>query len=693
MPDLVLEIGTEEVPANAVVPALEQLRQLMEELLSVQRLSHGGVETLGTPRRLVACARDVATRQADAVVEIKGPPASVAFDAEGKPTRAADGFARRNQVDVGTLVIRDNYVYAEKREIGAPAVSVLARALPELFPALNFPKFMRWGEGLFRFSRPIRWILCLLGEEVVPFTVAEVTSGNVTMGHRVLGPGPHPVRTAADYFHVVRDAGVILSGQERREQIVQQGNTPSAEAGGHVIWDPSLLEEVTYVVEWPTAFLGRFSEEYLSLPRPVLVSVMKKHQRYFTLEGPDGRLLPRFLAVRNGGDFGLDQVREGNERVLAFRFNDAVFYDAEDRKTTLAEKRERLRRVVFLENVGSLYDKSVRLERLLATLCERLGRTADIPLARRAAALAKADLVSQMVIELPELQGIMGGEYARGDGEPAEVAEAIAEHYLPRAAGDPLPASFLGRLLSLADRLDTLAATFSLGLIPTGSFDPFGLRRHAAAVVAILAALPPLRQEDLLRLARRMLEEQGFAAIAARPVDQVVAELMGLLRSRLEAMLDEEGIRADVSAAVLAVGCNVVPEVLQRARFLQRQADSAPEVFNRVATVATRVRNIVRPTDASPPVGDLERLEHPTERDLAAAVQEREEIWRQMAARADWDCLWRSWDDLRPLIDQFFVDVLVMAEDPALRAARLSLLRALDDSFRSLADFSRVVVA
>lgn len=689
MPDFVLEIGTEEVPASAVVPALAQLRLLLEQRLRVERIGFREVRTLGTPRRLVALASGVADRQEDAEIEIGGPPARVAYDEAGNPTPAAEGFARKNQVSLADLEVRPtprgDYVFAVRREEGRSSLEVLARVLPDIPGTLNFPKFMRWGEGQFRFVRPIRWILCLLGDQVVALEVEGIRSGRQTFGHRVLGAGPFEVPSADAYEETVRRGGVVLDPEERREWIVREGDALAEAEGLRIAWDPALLQEVTFVVEQPTAFLGRFSEEYLRLPRPVLVSAMRKHQRYFTVEDAEGGLAPRFLAVRNGGRQGLDVVRKGNERVLAFRFNDAVFYFDEDRKTTLAEKRERLKRIVFIERMGTVWDRSERLIRGIEALCRDVGAEERRAAATRAAELCKADLASQMVVELPELQGVMGREYALLEGEPPEVAEAIGEHYRPRGAGDAIPETALGRYLSLVDRLDTLAATFSLGLVPSGSFDPFGLRRQATGAVAILRELPDM--VSLSALVERALATLG--QVEGREPASARDPILALITGRMEAALEEAGVRGDLIGAALAAGANHVPSTFARARFIQERATVDPETFERIVTVATRVRNIVRPAAAAD--GDLARLEHPTEKQLAALVERDDPEVRDAIARGDWGAAWAVWDSVRPDIDRFFVDVLVMAEDPALRAARLSLLRRLDAWFLALADFSKVV--
>lgn len=700
MPDFVLEIGTEEVPAAAMVPALEQLNSLMGELLTRERIGFGEVRTQGTPRRLVAYVTGVAERQEDALLQHRGPARAVAFDAAGNPTRAAEGFARRYGLSAADLQVRQTetgeYAFAEQKVEGQPTTDVLAGALPGVLSSLSFPKFMRWGEGSHRFSRPVRWIVALLGSEVVATEACGVSAGRESFGHRFLPvrgePGVYRVAVegAETYFDRLRDAHIVADPAERRRLIQEQGNALAEADGVKVVWDPELLDEVTFVVEHPRAFMGRFSEDYLRLPRPVLVSAMRKHQRYFYLENPDGSLAPRFLAVRNGDETGLDIVRAGNERVLIFRFNDAVHHYNEDLKSTLAEKRERLKRVIFLEKLGTMWDKSVRLEAVVTRLCAQLGRADAADAARDAARLCKADLASNMVGELPELQGVMGREYALHEGLSVEVAQAIGEQYLPKAAGDALPPSLLGRLLALADRMDILTAAFSLGYVPTGSSDPFGLRRAAMGVVALLAELPA--EVTLSSLVDRSLAsfagEAYYQAAKPRPADEVRANLLRFFRPRVEAVLEEAGTRLDLTEAVLGVGFDSIPTTLSRAAFLRAGAGGAG--WEPVVQVATRIRNILKPTDGAPVAGNLAHLEHATEQRLAADVQARESALREKLAAGDWPGAWEEWTALCPAVDQFFVDVLVNAENPDLRAARQALLRKLDATFTQLADFSKI---
>ncbi len=734
MPDLLLEVGTEELPSGAVAGALDQLQAAVANRLSEARLAAQGVRVYGTPRRMVVYATGVPERQPDQSREAKGPAKSVAFDGEGKPTGAAMGFARKQGVPVDALEVvstsQGEYVMARVMDVGRSAVEVLGGLLTEAVLGLTFPKMMRWGGGGLRFARPVRWIVALLGSEVVPMEIAGVTSGRESRGHRFLAPQPFEVPDAGSYFGLIRDAFVEIEPEKRGEMIVEQGTRLAESAEGQVPWDLDLLDENQWLVEWPTALLGSFDPQYLELPRPVLITAMKKHQRFFPVEGPDGNLLPRFISVRNGGDRALDQVREGNERVLTARFADASFFYKQDQAQPLEAFTERLSRILFQEKLGTLHEKRLRLERLMGALADASGLPAEqAPLAVRAAKLCKADLATQMVMELPALQGVVGREYALAAGEPPLVAEAIAEHYQPRSASDTLPASPIGRLLAVADRMDTLVGYVGIGILPSGSSDPYGLRRAAHGVVQILADdvhLPSLLG-IAVQAARAYREENGLDF----PLDPLCNDLRGLFNQRLEAYLQERDIRYDLIAAALsgsAIYSTLVYGVVRRAFALQALAGDLD--FVPTVTVAGRVANILRSAGlaAGPPPGFahlppvrgeageggssgersaeravsvLESLARAVDRDRLTEESERrlfEEADRlvpevaRLSAEYDYPGVYRTLTPLRATVDRFFDDVLVMAEDPAVRQNRLALLSFVDALYKTLADFTKVVV-
>lgn len=730
MPDLLLELGTEEMPARAIADALDQLKAEVAQGLVAARLGAEEVRVYGTPRRLIVFAEGVPERQTDEQREVRGPAKAAAYDKDGKPTGAAIGFARKQGVDVSTLetvTVGDaEYVLARVTEIGKPSVEVLGPMLASALQKLTFPKLMRWGDqsqGGIRYVRPIRWILCLLDEEVVPLEVAGIPSGRETRGHRFLSPDSFEVGAAQDLPQMLRLAGVLIDPEERKQSIVGQANALAEEIGGRVPWDEGLLEENVYLVEWPTGLRGNFDPDYLNLPRPVLVTAMKKHQRYFPIEDSEGKLLPHFIAIRNGSDEHLDIVQEGNERVLTARFSDAAYFFRQDRESSLDDMAGQLDRLLFQEKLGTLAQKRERLQLLVGAIADSLGfdasRRQEIV---RAAALCKADLVSRMVIELPALQGIMGREYALSADEPATVADAIAEHYQPRSAGDTLPSSDLGRLLAVADRIDTLVGYVGLGILPSGSSDPYGLRRAAQGVVQILALQPemPSLIEMCVQSAQtyKQVNDEDF------PLDPLCNDLRVLFDQRLNAYLDERGVRYDLIDAALSGGSLYSTRIyatVQRGEALQTLANDAD--FVPTTQAAARTANILR--SANLPLTDplvpgkegihggnahsVERavsllnqvarrvdtklLQEPSELRLfheASALQP--EVARR-AAVYDYPALYRELNGLREPVNTFFDDVMVMVEDTAIRANRLALLSFVDTLYKTLADFTKVVVA
>ena len=717
MPELLLEVGTEEMPAGAVQNALDQLREVASSRLEEARLTPTRVHVYGTPRRLILLADGVPQHQPDAVVEVRGPSRSVAFDAAGHPTNAARGFARKHGVDVDALHVVDTpqgeYVYARVRQQGKPAVEVLPDLLAQAVLGLYFPKMMRWGEGSVRFVRPIRWILALLGEEELPVEIAGVRAGLRTWGHRFLTSGPYQVHSASGYLQKLKELAVLADPDERRREIVRQANELASSVGGVVPWDEALLDENVWLVEYPTALLGRFDTVYLDLPRPVLVTAMKKHQRAFPIEDREGHLLPYFIAVRNGGLRSADVVREGYERVLTARFADARYFYEEDRKVSFEDMAQRLSRALFQEKLGTLAQKRERLEKLSAKIADARGMDATgRALLARAAFLAKADLASRMVTELPALQGIIGREYALERGEDPRVADAIAEHYLPRTAGDRLPDSPIGKTLAVADRLDTLVGYYAVGARPSGSSDPYGLRRAAQAVVQILAEdaeAPTL--SALVCFARDTYAEANGLEIL---LDELWPELRALFDQRLEALLEERGIRYDLADAALGAAPVLAYHVyagLRRAEALQTAAQD--DAFVAMTNAAGRVANILaaagmraepphpceRQTDANHLLGvlaaqtDARLLHEAAERALYAEAEALTQKVAQLAGSFDFAGLYAALVPMGHVVDRFFDEVLVMTDDSSLRNNRLALLRWVDGLYRSLADFSKVVVA
>jgi len=700
--DLLFEIGVEEIPAPAVLPALEQLERPLVKALDEARLAHGEVRTCGTPRRLAIISRDVALRQPDLEQEVKGPPAAAAFDADGNPTRAAEGFASGKGLSVDDLEVRPtdrgDYVFATVAQPGRAAVEVLPGILRDATSSLTFPKTMRWGSSDFRFARPIRWIVALLGGDVVPVEIAGLHSDRLTWGHRFLSDGPVALDEPSQYLDALEAAYVIADHERRQGMIAEDARAAAEQAGGRVRLDADLLEEVNFMVEYPTALVGHFGSRYLELPDDVIVTVMSGHQRYFAVENPDGTLQPLFVAIRNGDDQGLDLVRQGNERVIEPRLADAEFYLTEDMRTPLPDRVEDLRRVTYIEGMGSLHDKTLRLEGLVRWLCERVAQVErhHEDHAARAATLSKCDLTTTMIgdTKLAKLQGRVGAEYARRSGEPEEVALAIAEQYRPLAAADRPPATTPGRLVALADKTDHLAACFRLGMRPTGSADPHALRRGAAGIVRII--LDARWRIDVPAFIRAALDAlPGVTEEHAIPPDQATAQLEEFLAARLQAELETHAVGYDLARAVLAAPCPDLLDAFDRALALRNTRTGDPD-FDLVVIAAERTANIVRGPKAEEELAlDAEALTEPEEKALHEAYTAAAATLARALADddgRDYAAAWQALAELRGPIDSFFDAVLVMAEDDAVRRNRLALLAAVDDLFLRMLDVQQIVI-
>ena len=677
--DLLFEIGTEEIPAHVMPHLLEDLAQLAETMLKEHRLSYEKVRTLGTPRRAALIVTGLAERQEDVNTETRGPSVAIAFDADGNPTKAGAGFARGQGVDPSALIQRDGYVYASVHESGAATAELLTSLLPDLVRAIPLPNSMRWGDLDFRFIRPIRWFVALYGTEIVPFTLAGVTSGNHSRGHRTLAPADFVITSAADYEAACEKAYIIVDPERRRAMICEQITETAKACGGTAEITPDLLEEVLYLVEYPTALSGSFEEKYLALPAEAVITPMRDHQRYFPVKAADGSLLPAFITVRNGGKAHLDVVAHGNERVLRARLADAQFFFDEDRKKSLAEHREKLKTVVFQRGLGSMYEKTERLMALTTAIVEEMaaGDTDDAALAdaRRAAELSKADLVTGMVTEFTELQGIMGREYALLDGEDPAVARAIDEQYMPRFAGDELPQTPLGVALSVADKIDNIVGTFSQGRIPTGSQDPFGLRRQALGLVLML-----IEQESTMLLSD-LVDEACDLYDLEEFRDKMQVYVADFIRLRLKNVLSERGVRYDVQEAVLG-DVDLVADVPVRAAYVERLL--ASEGGEALVQSFVRVGNIARSVTGGTVDPALFKAEE--EGALLSAYQ------AAAAARAEGEDTLPTEQALGRAIDTFFDAVMVMDKDARVKENRLSLLKMIDDYLLETADYSKIVL-
>ncbi len=679
--DFLLEIGVEELPAGDVADALAQLEQAAPALFDSLRLSHDTLKVYATPRRLVVYAHRLAPRQPDLETEVKGPPARAAFDADGNPTKAAIGFARSKGVDPADLrrasIDGGEYVVARVREPGRHAVEVLAEALPDFIAGIKFGKSMRWNASGVSFSRPIRWLVALFGQTVIPFTYAGLASGNVTRGLRPFDSPETTISDAAGYFRALASQGIVLDTAERQTLIMEQARRLAAEVGGRIPADADLLVEIANLVERPTALRGAFDPEHLRLPREVLVTVMRKHQRYFAVEDEAGQLLPYFIAVRNGDREHLDKVIHGNEHVLRARFADAAYFYAKDTTRPLADFLPRLGTLTFQEKLGSMLEKNNRVAALVPVMADLLGLSAaDREVAARAAALAKADLATQMVVEMTSLQGVMGRIYALAGGEPRPVAEAIFEHWLPRGAGDRLPETPAGITLALLDRLDSLAGLFAAGLAPRATADPYGLRRAALGVVQIL-----IERGIDLDLAEAL---RPVAAAQPIPVDEAtIAAVLDFIAGRLRVYLQGDERGAHLIEAVLA----------EQSRNPYRAALGVGEL----AVWTTRpdwpaildsFARCVRITRDQPRYSlNPDLLREDAEIALFEAYEAAAAL---LGPRDNVGAMLTAFETMIPAVTRFFTEVLVMDEDLALRQNRLALLQAIAGLAAGRADFSQL---
>lgn len=682
--DILLEIGTEEIPAKFMPGILKQLADVAAAKFAEKRIAYGSINTYGTPRRLALLVREAAEQQADKHSENKGPAVKIAFDANGAPTKAAQGFARGQGVDVSALTVKDGYVYATVHETGQPVADLLPELLPEIISSLNFAKSMRWGNLDVRFVRPIRWLVALLDSTVIPFSVAEVAADNKSYGHRFLSKGPIVINRVDEYFTKLTENHVMVDQNLRREVIREQVEKLAVQQGGTASIDEELLEEVVFLVEYPTALCGSFEEKYLALPTEAVITPMREHQRYFPVFAKDGKLLPVFITVRNGGLDYIDIVRHGNERVLRARLADAQFFFEEDKKVPLAKRVEKLKTIVFQEGLGTLFDKSLRMQRLAAFVAKAAAiADSELTTIERGAQLAKADLVTGMVCEFTELQGVMGREYALLNGESPATAQAIFEHYLPRFAGDVLPETPAGRAISIADKIDNIVATFSRGLIPSGSQDPFALRRQALGVTNILISAK--YHVSLTEIVNTAMDLLGISEPERR--SKLLNDVQDFFQLRLKNVLTDDGMRYDMIDAILAVGTDDIYDTWLRAKALSLEGGTV--AMQRAVQALTRVGNLAKNAQADSVDAALFIAE--AEQDLYRAYQQAN---TQIAAKTqvkDYAGVLKVIADLAAPIDAFFGQIMVMVEEIPVRNNRLALLKAITNLTQDIADFSKIV--
>ena len=664
--DLLFEIGAEEIPAGFMPNILGQLKQLAETKLNDAHLPFESIATYGTPRRLALIVKGLADTSAEISERHKGPSASIAYDADGNATKAAIGFARGKGLDVADLVVEDGYIYAETKTAGVPAKDIVTDMLPQLITGLNFPKSMHWGNLDAKFVRPVRWLVALLDEEVIPVEFATVKSGNVTRGHRFLGADEITIKNAASYVDTLKENFVMVDQDARRELISKQLHDMAASKNASIVWDDDLLEEINYLVEWPTALCGGFEESYLALPDAAIITPMKDHQRYFPLVDQDGKLLPMFLTVRNGSDHSIEVVQAGNERVLRARLDDAKFFFNEDRKKPLIDRQDGLTKIVFQEGLGNLADKTERLltlGRVFSEECE-LHEDARVVL-ERATELAKTDLTTGMVTEFTELQGVMGKEYALLDGESPEVAEAIFEQYLPRFAGDVLPQTEAGKVLSIIDKIDNIVATFSRGLIPTGSQDPYALRRQTIGILNIL-----LNSEWNISLRPIIVESMNLLNVPADKQDELLGQVEEFITLRLKNIFLDREVPHHVIDLLLSNNELSVADAegLVKA-LLANRIDENVELVQ----AFTRMYNLVK--DVTYTGVDESLFREEAERALYEATTKASEASIDAWDKNDYDAVVAVPATLVPVINTFFEDVMVMDKDEAIKANRLQLVR------------------
>jgi len=664
--DLLFEIGAEEIPAGFMPNILGQLKQLAETKLNDAHLPFESIATYGTPRRLALIVKGLADTSAEISERHKGPSASIAYDADGNATKAAIGFARGKGLDVADLVVEDGYIYAETKTAGVPAKDIVTDMLPQLITGLNFPKSMHWGNLDAKFVRPVRWLVALLNEEVIPVEFATVKSGNVTRGHRFLGADEITIKNAASYVDTLKENFVMVDQDARRELISKQLHDIAASKNASIVWDDDLLEEINYLVEWPTALCGGFEESYLALPDAAIITPMKDHQRYFPLVGQDGKLLPMFLTVRNGSDHSIEVVQAGNERVLRARLDDAKFFFNEDRKKPLIDRQDGLTKIVFQEGLGNLADKTERLLRLGRVFGEECGLHEDAAVVlERATELAKTDLTTGMVTEFTELQGVMGKEYALLDGESPEVAEAIFEQYLPRFAGDVLPQTEAGKVLSIIDKVDNIVATFSRGLIPTGSQDPYALRRQTIGILNIL-----LGSEWNISLRPIFKASMELLNVAAEKQDELLGQVEEFFTLRLKNIFLDREVPYHVIDLLLSNNELSVADAegLVNA-LLANRIDENVELVQ----AYTRMYNLVKDVEYTGVNSDL--LKEDAEKALFEAASKASEDSLAAWEANDYTAVVAVPATLVPAINKFFEDVMVMDKDEAVKANRLQLVR------------------
>lgn len=681
---LAFEIGTEEIPAFDLAGAVKQLSTMVPSLLDDAAIPHGAVKIFSSPRRLIVIAEEIPEATEEKNEVFKGPSAKIAFDAEGNPTKAAQGFARGKGVDPSSLVVEDGYVYARTHTPSVNVASLLSSVLNKIIHGLSWPRSQRWGVQSEYFTRPVRWIVVLFGNEVIDFTFAGLVAGRTTYGHRFLAPGPFEVADADSLVDVVRSASVIPSEAER-EQVIREGVAKAeAETGFTAVLHPKTLVEVINLAEYPTVLVGTFDEEFLKVPEEIIVDAMLVHQRYFPLYDKDGKLTNRFIVVSNGDPACAETIVDGNERVVRARLYDAKFFYDEDLKQPLESYVDHLGEVVFQEKLGTMLDKTNRIQRLADHLAEDAGLAGqDLSDVERAARLCKADLVTSAVVEFTSVQGVMGSYYAAASGETAQVAQAIEQHYRPRFAGDEAPDTVVGKIVAIADKLDTVCGLFAVGQGPTGSSDPFALRRSAIGIVAMLSG------KDAVEVSLVAAIDAALASYAQQGIefdtDAVRRDVIEFFITRTKVMMRDAGNSIDAIDAVLSAGIQEPVELINRVSALEAARSEQPEVFEDLATAYARANNLC---DSKLGTEVDEGLLSEVEQALVRAVCQAESNVASALENNNYAAALSELAALRKPIDLFFENTMVMDEDQALRENRLRLLNSFVAVFANVADFA-----
>ncbi|MBD3107583.1 glycine--tRNA ligase subunit beta [Bacillus sp. AGMB 02131] len=685
--DLLIEIGLEELPARFVTDAIEQLQAKVQKWFEEKKIGYADIHKYSTPRRLAIVVTDVNEMQADTKEEAKGPAKKIAQDAEGNWSKAAIGFARGQGVSVEDIYFKEikgvEYVHVMKFTKGQQVKELIVE-LKDIITSLTFPKNMRWANNDMRYARPIKWMIALFGNEIIPFSITNVETSNTTMGHRFLGTKVE-IAEPAQYVQKLEEQFVIADSEKRKNMILAQLKQMEQENGWVIPVDEDLLEEVNNLVEYPTALFGKFEEEYLELPDRVLITSMKEHQRYFPVKNEAGELLPFFVTVRNGSDHGIATVARGNEKVLRARLADAAFFYREDQQKEINDCLKKLETIVYHEEIGTLAEKVSRVRELTGKISEAMNiNESTRRLADRTAEIAKFDLVTGMVYEFPELQGYMGERYARIKGEDEAVAVAINEHYMPRHAEDSVPSSEIGAIVSVAEKMDTIIANFAINNIPTGSQDPYALRRQASGIVQILLEKKwPVSLEAVIDLALEPIIEQGFAK---REAAEIKADLISFFEARIKHHLNEQQVRYDLIDAVLTGEIGIVSSLVNRALVLEKAKGESS--FKETVEALSRVMNIAVKLEDEPKVS-VELFENESEK---ALYNEYVAMKEQYEMTSDEEKQFALLASLQGAIERFFEDTMVMADDEALRFNRLSLMKKVADVIKSFAFMNKVLV-